>query len=256
MEILFLGTCACDYSPRLKTDLADRFDDDARRSSSMLIDGRYLVDCGDHTLDSLRIAEIDPRGITDVFITHLHHDHYNASHIEKIALAASRRLRVWVRADASVPHVENADMIKMAVGKKYRVTDGFDVTGLAANHDAAACPHHFLFEKDGKKLMYACDGGWFLNSTWYAMKKLDLDLFVMDATCGDYLGDFRIGEHNTLPMIFVMLPSLKKWGTVSEKTKIYLSHLAPSLHAPHKETEQLVAPHGLTVARDGLKIEI
>ena len=30
-KITFLGTCACDFSPRLKTDCRDRFDNDAYR---------------------------------------------------------------------------------------------------------------------------------------------------------------------------------------------------------------------------------
>ena len=44
--VVFLGTCACDFSPRLQTDCKDRFDKDVRRSSSILIDGHILVDCG------------------------------------------------------------------------------------------------------------------------------------------------------------------------------------------------------------------
>ena len=47
MNALFLGTCACDYSPKLKTEFADTFDFDARRSSAFLLNGRYLIDCGD-----------------------------------------------------------------------------------------------------------------------------------------------------------------------------------------------------------------
>ena len=50
MEVLFLGTCAFDYSMKLKREFVDKFDLNARRSSSMLFDGRYLIDCGDHTL--------------------------------------------------------------------------------------------------------------------------------------------------------------------------------------------------------------
>ena len=42
-----------------------KFDYDARRSSSILIDGEILVDCGIHTLDSLRIAGIDYDKISD-----------------------------------------------------------------------------------------------------------------------------------------------------------------------------------------------
>ena len=65
-KITFLGTCACDFSPRLKTDLKDKFDKDARRSSAILIGESTLVDCGMHILDELRISGTDPAKIKDI----------------------------------------------------------------------------------------------------------------------------------------------------------------------------------------------
>lgn len=76
LDFLFLGTSGGHYSPQLQKEYVDQFDLDARRSSSALINGRYLIDCGDHCLDSLRIAGVNTAQITDVFLTHLHHDHF------------------------------------------------------------------------------------------------------------------------------------------------------------------------------------
>lgn len=47
---VFLGTCACDFSPLLQTDKKNCFDKDVRRSSSILLNGHMLVECGPHTL--------------------------------------------------------------------------------------------------------------------------------------------------------------------------------------------------------------
>ena len=80
MEVVFLGTCACDYSPKLKDEFLNSFDFDARRSSCLLLDGQYLIDCGEHGLDSLRIAGVEYDAISDIFISHLHTDHFNAQH--------------------------------------------------------------------------------------------------------------------------------------------------------------------------------
>ena len=256
MNVLFLGTCACDYSPKLKNEFLEKFDFDARRSSSFLLDGRYLIDCGEHTLQSLKIAQVDYDRITDIFITHLHSDHYNAGHIAEIAKAKQGKLRVWVREDASVPNWDNVEVVRMKLGEKYCVSDDCAVTGLIANHDAKAYPQHFLFECNDKRILYACDGAWFLNETWYHLKGAQLDMLVLDATCGDYLGDYRVGEHNTIPMIRLMLPSMQRWGTIVEQTKIYLSHLAPSLHVSHEETSRIVQADGLKVAYDGLQVEL
>ena len=105
-------------------------------------------------------------------------------------------------------------------------------------------------------MLYALDGAWFLHETYYALKNAKLDFLVLDCTCGDYEGDYRIGEHNSIPMIRLMLPSLKKWGTIAENSQVYVSHLAPSLHKSHDETVELLRDNGVLVAYDGLKLEL
>lgn len=256
MDVLFLGTCAYDYSEKLKCEYSNCFDFNARRASSVLVDGKYLIDCGDHILDSLRIAKVEHSSISDVFITHFHRDHYNITYIETIAKSRKTKLRVWVREDSVIPDIENVEVIRMRIGVQYKVDSSLKVTGLFANHDEKAYPQHFLLETENKKFLYACDGAWFLHDTWYRLKAAKLDLLVLDSTCGDYLGDYRICEHNSIPMIQMMMPSLKGWGVVNEDTEIYLSHIAPSLHKTHQEIVKFVQSDGLKVAYDGLIIKI
>ena len=256
MEILFLGTCACDYSPKLKDQFKDKFDFDARRSSSALINENIVIDCGDHFQDEARIAGVDLSKVTDILITHLHGDHFRVKNVEYIASKAKRGVRLWVREDARLDEIEGVEIMRMKDGVTYDMGGNVSVTGLKANHDEIAFPQHLVLEQDGKKLLYALDGAWFLHSTYYWLKNKNLDLAVLDATCGDYVGDYIMGEHNSIPMIRLMLPSLKKWGTVNDDTQIYLSHLAPSLHKPHAETAAIVEKDGLKVAYDGLKVSI
>ncbi len=256
MKIKFLGTCAYDYSPRLDTDLKDKFDLDARRSSSMLIDGHILVDCGTHTPNALDIAGVCYDDITDIVITHLHCDHFEPKNIEKIAKNRHTPLSLWLREDASSLEISNVKINKMALYTKCELPCGASVTGMRANHDESACPQHLLIEKDGKSIFYGCDGAWLLNTTYYHLNKRKLDLAVLDCTMGDYDGDYRIGEHNSIKMLRAMLPSLKTVDIIDEHSKVYFSHLAPSLHAPHEKTEQIAREMGAHVAYDGLEIEI
>ena len=252
----FLGTCAADFSPKLKTDFANCFDKNARRSSAAIINGRYLIDCGVHTLESLRIAGIPLENITDIFFTHLHGDHYQAAHVAKIAAAKSEPLRVWVSNDANMVKIENTVVIRMPKQARIDVDKGVFVTGLYANHDQNSAPQHLLFEVDGKKIFYATDGAWVQNSTYYHLKNIGLDMLAIDCTGGDYEGEYRIGEHNHIPMIRVMMPSFRKWGIVNEDTKSYITHIAPSLHKPHDEIVEIMKPMGVLVPYDGLEIEI
>ena len=71
-DLLFLGTCACEFGERLKTDLKDCFDKNVRRSSALLVNSEFLIDCGVHTFDSIRIAKVAHESISNIFITHFH----------------------------------------------------------------------------------------------------------------------------------------------------------------------------------------
>lgn len=255
IKLQFLGTCACDYSPKLESEFKNKFDYDARRSSALLIDDTILIDCGEHTLNSLDILNIEYNQITDILITHTHDDHFNEKNIEKIAKNRHVPLRLWVREDAKIPNINNTVLIKMKLFNTYEI-NGFSVTSLIANHDPMASPQHFLLEKDDKKIFYGCDGAWFLTGTYNYLHNKNLDLMILDATVGDYEGDYRLAEHNSIPMIRLMLSSLKTNKTVCENTMIFLSHIAPSLHKSHGETVKIANSFGAKVAYDGLVMEI
>ena len=128
------------------------------------------------------------------------------------------------------------------------------VTGLPANHDPRYFPQHLLIESEKEKIFYGMDGGWLLFDTYQKLKKQKLDLMILDCTVGDYVGDQRLAEHNSLPMIRMMLPSLKTVGAIDKHTVIYIDHLAVTLHKSHEETVEICRKDGIEVAYDGLTI--
>ncbi len=256
IDILFLGTCAADFSPKLKNEYKDKFDLDARRSSSMLINGKYLVDCGPHTLDSLRIAGIDRESISHIFITHLHDDHFCPENIRFMAEGRKSPLYLWVREDAPLCPIDGVEIKGIPLYKEVMVDNEVGITGLSANHEGVSYPQHFIIRIGDKKLFYGCDGGWFINEAYSYLKGAELSLAVLDCTVGDYLGDYRIGEHNCIPMLRIMLPSMRTEKIITDKTAVVLSHIAPSLHKSHKETDIIARELGAILAYDGMKIEI
>lgn len=253
-ELLFLGTCAADFSPRLRGDCRDCFDPDARRSSSALLDGRYLIDCGPHTPEALAIAGVNVGAVTDLFLTHTHADHFDPANIVSLAARTKNGLRLWVSEDAVLPEMKGVTVMRMEKYRGYAVNDMLTVTGLKANHEKSTAPQWLYFTVGDRKLLYALDGAWYVNETYYYLRNAGLDLLVADATVGDYDGDYRIAEHNSIPMLRLLLPSLRTFGIIREGTKVFLSHLAPSLHRSHAETEKIAASFGALVARDGLRV--
>lgn len=251
----FLGTCAHDYSKRLQTDCRDRFDPDARRSSCALLCGHILIDCGDHTLDSLRIAGIPHGQITDLVLTHLHGDHFNAENIRLLAAGRTLPLRIWFSAGASLPEL-SCELHPMEKAVTYSLAEGITVTGLDANHDVNVHPQHLLFCIGGRRLLYATDGAWIQNSTanYLRRAKAPLHTLVIDCTTGENEAEWRLGEHNSIPMLRVMMPALRAAGITDDNTRVYATHLAPSLHKSHAETAEILRPLGISPAQDGLEI--
>ena len=60
---------------------------------------------------------------------------------------------------------------------------------------------HYI-EKDGKRLLYATDGGWLTTRENQIIGNRVLDAVVFDATVGEgYEDDFQIFHHNSVDMI-------------------------------------------------------
>lgn len=252
----FLGTSAADFKLLAKTDCNDRFDKNARRASCAMIGENILIDCGMHVLDSIRIAKVDVSKITDIFVTHFHADHFNGEHAEKIAEGKANPVRLWCRRDTKIPPLKNIEIIPMEEGTYYHIQEGLNAMSVRANHDDTAFPNHFLFDVGGTKVYYATDGAWITDSATRHLRKKNVDVFIVDATCGDYVDDRRVGEHNSIPMLRLLLPSLKTLEIINDETKVFLTHVAPSLHKSHEETQEIVEKDGMNVAYDGLTIEL
>ena len=253
MKITFLGTGAADFSPLLKTEFRNRLDKNARRSSAILIDGRFLVDCGPHVPDSMEILGVDKNKITDLFLTHFHGDHCNWDNIRTLAAALDHPLRIWHRVGGEIQEVDNAQFFPLEPEQVIE-TQGMTVKALAANHEK--WPLHYDFELDGVKLFYGCDGAWLLNSTFYAMRGRNYNCMILDGTVGDYNGDYRLGEHNSVPMIRLMAASFETERVIAPEGQLWLSHLARTLHKPHEETVEILKKDGFFAAYDGLTIDV
>ena len=253
MKIVFMGTGAADFSPLLTTQYKNQLDRNARRSSSILIDDHVLVDCGPHVADSFRIQEIAAAKVTDLLITHFHSDHYNPDVIAQIAAKKQEPLRIWHCEGAVHQEIANCEFHPMMIGQEYMI-GSMKVKALAANH--AQWPVHYDIEAGGKKLFYGCDGAWLRMETFYAMRQRAYDCMVLDATVGDYAGDFRLGEHNSIPMIRLMEASFRTENVIAENGKIVLSHIARTLHKPHEQTAALLEKEGYIVAFDGMKLNV
>lgn len=253
MHIQFLGTGAADFSPLLKTTCREALDRNARRSSAIVIEGRYLIDCGPHVADSLRIQGLDAGAVTDLLVTHFHSDHFDRENAARIAAQTAQPLRIWHRAGAKPEPIEHTVFCPVEPGQHFQA-GALECVALAANH--TEFPLHYDLEWNGTRLFYGCDGAWVLNETFYAMRHRNYDCMILDGTVGDYNGDFRLGEHNSIPMIRLMAASFRNEQVIAPEGQLWLSHIARTLHEPHDKLSALLESEGMHAAFDGLELTV
>ena len=242
MKVLFLGTGAADWSGLDENG-------EYRRLTSTLLDGRLLIDVTRSAIGSIK----DLAAITDVFYTHSHNDHFDLE-----ALKALSPCRVWAH-ESWAGEIEGSGLTvtPLRIGETVTAA-GFSVTPLPSNHSTSRkyeTTLHYLIEKDGKRLLYATDGAWLLNYEYHFIRTLKLDAAVFDATIGDgHDGDYRVFEHNSLPMLRIMVSTLRNTGILKPDAPVFMTHLARTLHGTQAEVEKRAEPPFI-VCFDGLEAE-
>lgn len=250
MELLFLGTGAADWHGT---------EPDYRRFTATLVDNTLMLDASHQAL------ELMPEGVLPEILcfTHSHRDHFC---LETVRTLATRRreaglAKLLVAAEKSwISRIDvpDAELLPLTPLVPFAAS-GYSILPLPANHETdipEEQPLHYLVEKDGKRLLYATDGAWMLRKAVTAMGKTPLDAMVIDATIGDgHDGDYRVFEHNSLPMIRVMVRTFLDTGLLPEGAPVYLTHMARTLH-PDAKTLAASLTKPLTATYDGLRIRI
>ncbi len=260
-ELLFLGTGAADWAEIPADDVKFDTDKKIRRRSTVLVNGRYLIDCSPFSFDYAEHLGIDTSKITDIFLTHSHVDHLYRDSLLKFAKTAENKITFHCHKNAvgRIPlEGDEFNLIDIAPFEVFDeiITDDFVAVPLYSNHTVENSPEttvHYVFKCGDKTFFYGCDGAWLLSKTWEYLCKCKLDLVIFDGTVGDYEDDWRIATHNSIPMIRIMVKAMKAKGIVDENSTIMLNHLARTLHVGIRETEELLAKDNMIAAYDSMR---
>lgn len=241
MKLRFLGTGAADW---------DGIDErgELRRLTSTLIDDALLIDFTRTAQDML------PGRVRHILITHSHSDHFDPEAIAALAPVELYAHESWA-GEIAIPGVS---VHPLRIGQ-WTQAGAYEVMALPSNHSTERAHEqtlHYLLRREGKLFLYATDGAWLLNRELKLMQGMHLDGVAIDATIGDHCeGDYRIFEHNSIPMVRLMVATMQNTGLLKPEAKVYLTHLARTLHGTQKQVEaETSAP--LVVAFDGMEAEI
>ena len=263
MRVLLLGTGSADGWPnpwcRCASCTWARERGEVRTSTSALVDGRLLLDCGP---DAPRQADRAGAGLADVrtiLLTHAHHDHLDpavllarswARRDDELVVAGPRAAvdscRHWIG-----PH-DPVRLVPLVAGDTLD-NDGYSVRALAAAHEDGVDPLtadallYDLTAPDGARLLYATDTGPLPAATVAAVTGAAFDVALVEETFGTTF-DHGTG-HLDLSTFPLELARLREVGAVTGGTDVVAVHL--SHHNPRgDELARVLTAWGARVVPD------
>lgn len=243
-----------------------------RTRAQSLVDDSLLIDFPPDAYLHVLQNGMDLGGIGGLLITHTHHDHFCPLDIamrgEPFAHTPGLPpLTVYGGQDAETLFAqamtetfgENAPKAALRFERLYplrsvQTVTGHTVTALPANHGSCGMECFlYLIEKEGKRLFYANDSGWYPEETWQFLKGKSLDLVSFDTTSGP--GEVGAqGHHMGLQDNIRAAERFRALGCVSEGTRLVANHFSHNGKALHEALVALGAHHGIDIAYDGCTV--
>jgi adenosylcobinamide kinase/adenosylcobinamide-phosphate guanylyltransferase len=261
MDVLALGTGSADGWPNpfctCASCNAERRAGRIRGQTSVLVDGRLLLDCGPETPRAAERAGVGLSGLRHVLLTHVHPDHCSPAFL---------LFRSWVGDDGPLDVVGPAEVVEacrmwvapdspvvfrtVAPGDRVRLGE-YDVQVLAAAHGEPASTVLYDVTGPGGRLLYATDTGPLPEETVTAVRDAAFDVVVMEETFGDRTGHGT--DHLDLRSFGEQVRRLRAVGAVTPTTAVTAVHLSHH-NPPTAELARRLAAWGAGVVDDGARI--
>lgn len=250
-ELFFLGTGAADYN-------WDRYGEPGvLGSTTTLLDGHILFDCGATAVKSILCYGVIPADITDIVLTHSHDDHYRP-HLVTVLANQSRKhpLNFW-GSPQTCALVESPNCIchSLTAGTRFAIGK-FQFTALPASHvlcNPKEEAFHYLVESPEGNLLYELDGAWMTSQEHQLIGKTHIDLAIWDATMSAP-GDWRIFDHCDVSMIRTMRNALTQSGNMDSSSRVVFSHRGRTLWPENKAEQEVIAAREQAIlAQDGMR---
>lgn len=295
MKFTFLGTaaseqypaifCSCEYCQKAR----ERGGRNVRVCSSAYLEPDCLIDCNPGTVTRAQEFGVFLPAIERLLVTHSHADHFAPGVIRCRRMNAGVKLPVTPEDRKTVMGVRFCELPMLHVYGTEAVCQGLRENGqdpdpevlriqlhrvdcfetfeagdmrcvaLKADHNqgkgVSATPGlNYIIQRGGKTILYALDTGWFPDETLQKICEFQYDLVVMDATFG--LGREDPKAHMNLPLVEKALHLFRERRLLKEGTPFCATHICPHWTPIHDEIAPIMAAKGITVAYDGLSINL
>lgn len=273
MKLHFLGTAAAEGFPNpfCQCDACEKARKLGGRSirsrTSVIIDDVLKMDDPPDSFYHALRDQIDMSLLKDLLITHTHSDHYNPVDLEKriegFAHGIEHPLHVYGN-DLAVhgfsqafPHAHQGERLRFhrVLPFQKMEMETAEVTPLLADHDPMETCLLYYIEKDGKRILYGHDTGWFPEDTWEWLQNKKIDLAILDCT-GGYNSDTRSQNHMCIETVLEVQRVFQEENMLAADGKIVATHFTHNSGLLHDDFVKAFNPYGIQVAYDGMVLRI
>jgi phosphoribosyl 1,2-cyclic phosphate phosphodiesterase len=278
MRFQFLGTAAAEAIParfcecpvcRKARELKGR---EIRKRASYLIDDDILVDIGPDSFFQEMLYDIDYLKLKRLIITHPHCDHLLTSELlwrydlnyskvsQDITIYGGYHVFSKIMGDcchscgAITPAELHFKPVVVQPGKLI-AEENFELLPMAANHMPGGTPMIYIVKRGDKKVLICNDTGWMCDETWQSLAGAEVDMALIDSTCGIVRPDVRNG-HMGVNTVKAVVAELKKIKAVKDSARIIATHFSHNGGGNHADYEAVYNPDGIEVAYDGMIVEL
>lgn len=268
MKIRLLGTGAAEGIPAFCADTyvsnyaREHGGKDLRTRCGAIIDDCLKIDLPPDTLAQMHRDRVDARAWTALFFTHSDDDHFSPAEIQYALYPFNNResLNFTIFANGAIcaalrTRYPQWPMEIVEVRSFCPIEyQGYLISPIRARHKPEEDALNFIFEKDGRSLLYATDTGLWEEATWEYLKGFQLDLMILECTEGVVPTDYE--GHLGVTDFMNVLERLRGQGTLKQDTIISTTHHSHNGGATHADLEQLFSPKSILVGYDGLELTI
>ena len=271
VQIRFLGTSAAEGTPAFYCDcpvcvkaarLGGR---NIRTRSQVLVNENLLMDYPPDTYYHMVSYGLDLKKVEHLLITHSHEDHfiphdilmnaspYNAGTIHhRIQCYGNQKVAGILKRHAGNGDC-NMDIHAVTPFEEFQAGE-YKILPLRALHDPAEdCLLFGVEGLHGRRFLLGNDTGFFPDDTMERIRGLRFDAIALDCTLGkDRGGDNHMGFEDILEMRKRLIQN----GNACEHTQWIAQHFSHNCGAVYNDAQTLLAPHGFTVAYDGMTVQI
>lgn len=271
MKIQYLGTgaaegipamfCSCPVCAHARTHGGRNI----RTRSSALIDDRIIIDLSpDVYSHSLRYG-ISMGDIRSLLVTHSHHDHFAAYELvyrlKGFAAIPDDKPPLIVYSGSEVGDKLLALEWNLAGRIEYKPLtafskvqiEGYTVTPLPADHKKNESCFIYHIEREGRRLLYGHDTGYFPEPVWEWLTGRDIHITSLDCTCGMADSD---RNHMGFSANLRVHDRMLSIGAAADDAIFISNHFSHNGRASYDDLVAMAESRGFIISYDGMETQV